>query len=250
MHMEYSADDLTAAGILQYFGYICTILVTLWTYDYVCSLREESTFLLQSRWTKVKALYIITRYAPFCLVITNMYLALVPNENVNKCRMLIDIYTCFAVISLTGSECFFVLRTYALWSSNRMVLVAMLSTLVTIIVSFVSLWFTAIATSNLTISAIPGITGCYRISNTIQLTVPFILLFVFQLVLISLTLIRAIQSWRSTSGPLHAVLLKHNTFYYVCGLRESELTYISLIDNDYHSESSLGRERHCTNDIL
>ncbi|KAG1728327.1 hypothetical protein EDB19DRAFT_1747395 [Suillus lakei] len=44
------------------------------------------------------------------------------------------------------------------------------------------------------------------------------MLFVFQLGLISLTLIRVIHSWRSAKGHLHAVLVKHNIYYYACGL--------------------------------
>src|SRR6267154_1544268 len=37
----------------------------------------------------------------------------------------------------------------------------------------------------------------------------------------SLTLTRAIQSWRTASTPLYAVMLKHNIFYCACGLCES-----------------------------
>jgi predicted membrane channel-forming protein YqfA (hemolysin III family) len=39
----------------------------------VCS--SKWTFLRQSRWTKVKGLYIITRYIPFLMLITAMYRA-------------------------------------------------------------------------------------------------------------------------------------------------------------------------------
>ncbi|KAG2080566.1 hypothetical protein BD769DRAFT_1555240, partial [Suillus cothurnatus] len=85
-------------------------------------------FLRRSRWTKVKALYIIARYVPFLFIITDIY--------------------CLGVISLTCSECFFVLRTYALWNSNRIVLVAMLSALFAIIASFIGICFSAIATSH------------------------------------------------------------------------------------------------------
>ncbi|KAG2341869.1 hypothetical protein BDR05DRAFT_964945 [Suillus weaverae] len=54
----------------------------------------------------------------------------------------------------------------------------------------------------------------------------FVLLFVFQLGLVSLTLIRVVQSWRSTKGHLHAVLVKHYIFYYACGLFLSVLNVL------------------------
>ncbi|KAG1809151.1 uncharacterized protein BJ212DRAFT_619312 [Suillus subaureus] len=242
--MEYSASDIAAARILQYLAYICTALITFWTYDYLCSLHDEWTFLLRSRWTKVKCLYITARYIPFFLITSDIFLTLTPVENSKACKMLISIYSCFAVISLTCSECispssrhrrapdpihpgFFVLRTYALWSNNRIILVAMLSTLFAVIVSFIGIWFSAVAKSQyFSTGAIPGITGCYRTSNSVQLYLPFIVLFVFQLGLVTLTLIRAIRDWRSTRYPLYATLVKHNIFYYACGLLFSALNVL------------------------
>ncbi|KAG1781116.1 hypothetical protein EV702DRAFT_1275943 [Suillus placidus] len=247
MWMEYSADDIEVAGTLQYLAYICTALITFWTYDYICSLHDEWTFLLRSRFTKVKCLYIIARYVPFFLIASDICLTLTPNENPKACRIFIIIYSCFAVISLTCSECispssrhkrtpdpihpgFFVLRTYVLWSNDRIVLVAMLSTLFATIVSFIGIWFSAIATSQYSTSSaipgIPGITGGYRTSGSVKLYLPFVLLFVFQLGLVSLTLIRATQDWRSTRYPLHAALVKHNIFYYACGLLFSALNIL------------------------
>ncbi|KAG1728331.1 hypothetical protein EDB19DRAFT_164630 [Suillus lakei] len=208
--MEYSANDITAVRILQYLAYICTALVTFW---------DEWTFLLRSRWTNVKCLYIIARYVPFCLITADLWLTLAPDENANTCRI-----------------------TYALWSNNRIVLVAMLLTLFATIVSFIGIWFSATATSQyFTTSAIPGITGitgCYRTSSSVRLYLPFILLFMFQLGLVSLTLIRAIQNWRLTGCPLYAVLVKHNIFYYACGLLLSGLNVLvpMLFSNSaYHS---------------
>ncbi|KAG2344917.1 hypothetical protein BDR05DRAFT_998918 [Suillus weaverae] len=193
-------------------------MATFWIYDYVCSLDEEWMFLRQSRRTRVKVLYIIARYVPFLFVITDVFLNFAPNENTKKCKILVNIFSSLGVISLACSECFFVLRTYALWNSNKMVLVAMLSTLFTIIVSFIGICFSAIATSHVTTSAIPGITGCYRSSTSVQFFLPFLLLFVFQLGLVTLTLIRVFQTWRTSNSAMHTVLVKHNMFYYICGL--------------------------------
>ncbi|KAG1844397.1 hypothetical protein C8R48DRAFT_735666 [Suillus tomentosus] len=56
-------------------------MATFWIYDYACSLHEEWSFLLQSHWSKMKGLYIVTRYLPFILLITNLYMSFTPNEN-------------------------------------------------------------------------------------------------------------------------------------------------------------------------
>ncbi|KAG1728317.1 hypothetical protein EDB19DRAFT_162032 [Suillus lakei] len=216
--MEYSTDDITTGRNLQSLAYMCTALVTFWTYDYACSLHEEWTFLLRSRWTKIKGLYIIARYAPFFPITVYLWLSLAPDVNHNKCQTLNNISACFAVIGFTCSECFFILRTYVLWNNNRIVLVSMMSFLFAIIVASIGISFTANADSNITTSAIPSIPGCYWSSDSFLFFMPFVLLFVFALVLVILTLIRVIHSWRLAKGHLHAVLVKHNIFYYACGL--------------------------------
>ncbi|KAG2065842.1 hypothetical protein BDR04DRAFT_1234340 [Suillus decipiens] len=227
--MEYSADEIAAARSLQYLAYICTSMATFWIYDYVCSLHEEWKFLWWSHWTKVKILYIIARYVPFLFVITDIFLNFAPNENSQKCKILVNIYSSLGVISLACSEYFFVLRTYALWNSNRIVLTAMLSTLFAIIASFIGICFSAIATSHVTTSVVPGITGCYRSSTRVQFFMPFLLLFIFQLGLFTLTLIRIAQTWRTSNGSMHTVLVKHNIFYYACGLFLSTVNVLAPV---------------------
>ncbi|KAG1728318.1 hypothetical protein EDB19DRAFT_162161 [Suillus lakei] len=217
--------------------YMYTALATLWTYDYACSLHEEWTFLLRSRWTKIKGLYIIARYVPFFLITAYLWLYLAANENLSKCRTLNDISACFAVISLTCSECFFILRTYALWNNNRIVLITMMSILFAVIVASIGVAFNANATSDVTTSAIPGITGCSQSPQGVPFFSSFIMLFLFQLGLISLTLIRVIKSWRSAKVHLYGVLVKHNIYYYTCGLLLSVANFLLLMllsDSIYH----------------
>ncbi|KAG1837738.1 hypothetical protein C8R48DRAFT_782594 [Suillus tomentosus] len=216
--MEYSAVDISAATNLQRLTYLYMSMTTFWTYDYACALHEEWEFLRRSRWTKVKALYIMTRHLPFFLIVMYLCLNFAPIEDPNKCRILINVYSSLSQISAICSECFFMIRTYALWNNNKIVLVGLLSTAFAMIVTSVSIRFATIATSHVTTSAIPRTPSCPSSSSSVLYFMSFIFLFVFQLVLITLTLTRAIQSWRSTKGPLQAILVKHNIFYYVCGL--------------------------------
>ncbi|KAG1816217.1 hypothetical protein EV424DRAFT_1075288 [Suillus variegatus] len=221
--MEYSAVDISAATSLQRLAYLYMSMTTFWTCDYACALHEEWEFLRWSRWTKVKALYIMTRHLPFFLIVMHLYLNFAPIEDPDKCRMLINVYSCF-----------FMIRTYALWNNNRIVLVGLLST------------------AFLRLARIPGTPSCPSRSSSVLYFISFIFLFVFQLVLIILTLTRAIQSWWSTKGPLQAILVKHNIFYYVCGLCESGFCMFHgsvLIGDDYCSESSLGRQCPCASAI-
>ncbi|KAG2743820.1 hypothetical protein P692DRAFT_20838111 [Suillus brevipes Sb2] len=84
-------------------------------------------------------------------------------------------------------------------------------------------------------SVIPGVTGCYWSSRGVQNSMSFILLFVFQLGLVSLTLIHVIQRWRMTKSHLHAILVKHNIFYYACGLVLSTINALVLMLVSYYT---------------
>ncbi|KAG2140024.1 hypothetical protein BD769DRAFT_174133 [Suillus cothurnatus] len=215
--MEHSSDDIASARSLQFATYINVSISTIWLYDYACSLHEEWTFLLRSQWSKVKCMYIVTRYLPFIILAVNLYLNFTSNDNSNRCQVLGIMGTGLGVASVIFSECLFILRTYVVWNKNRMLLAATLSTFFTFIVASLIIDSTASVLAKYATSAIPGITGCYNSSTSFQLFIQYLLLSVFQLGLMMLTLIRAIQSWRMNSNRLYVVLVKHNVFYYTCG---------------------------------
>ncbi|KAG1794608.1 uncharacterized protein HD556DRAFT_417321 [Suillus plorans] len=220
LQMVYSTDDIAAAISLQSFKYIFASTATFWTYDYACSLHEEWTFLLRSHWSKMKGLYIVTRYLPFIFLATNLYIDFTPNENPTKCRVLANIESGLGIVLVILSECFFILRTYVLWNKNRILLAAMLCTSFMFVVASLSVTFDTTVPAAYTTSAIPGITGCHRSSTSYRLFIPFLLSSVFELGLMILTLIRAIQSWRTNPSRLYLVLVNHNISYYACALRE------------------------------
>ncbi|KAJ8580921.1 hypothetical protein M405DRAFT_833369, partial [Rhizopogon salebrosus TDB-379] len=120
-------------------------------------------------------------------------------------------------------------RTYALWNHNRYVLAALVFAFFAIIVASVSVLFATTATAPFETSEILGVTGCYQGEGSFKLFIPFLLLFVHELGLLSLTLIRATQSWRTVRNALYAVLLKHDVFYYACGLFFSAVNILTSL---------------------
>ncbi|KAG2104284.1 hypothetical protein BD769DRAFT_1779829 [Suillus cothurnatus] len=249
--MEYSSDDVAAARSLQFATRVHASMATFWIYDYGCSLDEEWSFLLRSQWSKVKGLYIVTRYLPFVLLTSNLYLSFNPNDNPSKCQVFDDIDSGIGIVSVVFSEFFFILRTYALWNKNRILLISMLSIFFvsfqsihhtqasarcidqTFVGASVGVSFATIAPATSATSAIPGITGCYQSSTSFPLLIPILLLSVFELGLMILTLTRAIQSWRIYPSRLYVVLVNHNIFYYVCGLLFSATNIFTLLFLQY-----------------
>ncbi|KAG1794641.1 uncharacterized protein HD556DRAFT_1474933 [Suillus plorans] len=190
-------------------------MATFWIYDYVYSLDEEWTFLLRSRWTKVKGLYIVTRYLPFIVLAMELCLRFTPNENIEmpgvgpyKFRVrhaisrLLRVYvSCFPEI------CFFILRTYALWNKNRILLIAMLSTFFMQLARFREL---------------RGAIGVRPIIGSSCLFFSFAF---------------SNWNWRTNPSHLYVVLVNHNISYYACGFLFSVTNVFTslLLKYSYHT---------------
>ncbi|KAG1899703.1 uncharacterized protein F5891DRAFT_393690 [Suillus fuscotomentosus] len=212
--MEYSIDDVAAARSLQLSTYIYTSMAAFWAYDYACSLHEEWIFLLQSHWSKMKGVYIVTRYLPFILLVIDLYMIFTPNENLVTCGMLANISLGFGILLSVCAEWFFILRTYVLWDRNKILLTAILGTYLSFLAATIVIAIDANISAAYATSPIPGITGCYQSSTSDRIFIPFVLFSVFELGLIIITLIRAMQGWRRTPCHLYVVLVNHNIFYY------------------------------------
>ncbi|OJA10094.1 hypothetical protein AZE42_11611 [Rhizopogon vesiculosus] len=179
---QFSIDGCVLGGppVAMYFCRLLNWLIQ--TYDYVCSIHEEVMYLsalFRSRWTKVKGLYIVTRYTPFLLFASYLYMNFSSNENFNHCQTINTICACFSVISLVCAESFFIIRTYVLWNKSRIVLAVVLTT--SLVSPMRSPYHKLLATAPFETSVIPGITGCYQSSGGFDLFIPFLLLFVLEL---------------------------------------------------------------------
>ncbi|KAG1842736.1 hypothetical protein DFJ58DRAFT_805649, partial [Suillus subalutaceus] len=90
--------------------YISFSVATIWIYDYACSLHEEWTFLLRSHWSKVKCLYIVTRYLPSILLAANLYCAFRSSTHHPDNELILGYYfplTGLSIVAVMCSECIF-----------------------------------------------------------------------------------------------------------------------------------------------
>ncbi|KAG2364368.1 hypothetical protein BDR07DRAFT_1482483 [Suillus spraguei] len=227
--MEYSSDNIAEARSLQFLTYIYVSMATFWIYDYACSLQEEWMFLLRSDWSKVKGLYIVTRYLPFIIIVTVLWKYFAPNENMEACHVLNNLNSGLGIASVIFSECFFVLRTYVLWNKNRILLGAMSSTSVAFLVASFSSTFTATVPAAYETNMIPGITDCYENPTSSGWFIQFILLTVFELGGTHDTHAHTCHTeLQMRSSRLYVVLVKHNIFYYGCALLINIFTSLLL----------------------
>ncbi|KAJ8587655.1 hypothetical protein M405DRAFT_821254 [Rhizopogon salebrosus TDB-379] len=128
-----------------------------------------------------------------------------------------------------ATKAILILRTYALWNRSEIVLAVILTAFFAVLVTLLIVTFSTSATATFNTSVNPAITGYYQYSVSIDRSVPFLLLIVLELGVVVLTLIRAIVYWRINRNPLYIVLLKHNIFYYACGLFFSAINALTSL---------------------
>ncbi|KAG2356336.1 hypothetical protein BDR07DRAFT_454279 [Suillus spraguei] len=102
--VEDSSDNIAAARSLQFCAYMYVSIATFWCYDYICSLHEEWTYLLRSDRSKVKCLYIVTRYLPFIYLVTVLWHHFTPDENPERCWVLADLKSGLGIALVSFSE--------------------------------------------------------------------------------------------------------------------------------------------------
>ncbi|KAG1722390.1 hypothetical protein EDD22DRAFT_854164 [Suillus occidentalis] len=138
-----------------------------------------------------------------------------PDENPDKCLMLDNVCSSF-----------FVLRTYALWNNNRIVLAALLTAFLAVGIAVCRsfLWLKW----NRTIRDQPG-PGYYGLLPALGRH--------RVLCTICPSYLRLNWTWRTANTHLFTVLLKHNIFYYACGLFCSVVNILTslLLEHAYNA---------------
>ncbi|KAG1905313.1 uncharacterized protein F5891DRAFT_1183251 [Suillus fuscotomentosus] len=175
-------------------------------------------------------MYIVTRYLPFIILAIDLYMSFAPNENPAKCRVLQNINPGLDLVLVIFSECFFILRTYALWNRNRFLLVAMLLTLF-LVVDVSARLFSELPLALL--SPLPSLQhpnpGNYRVLPE------------FDQLLALYTISSPFCIRTGAGGQIQmvctAVLVNHNISYYACGLLFSAANIFTslLLEYSYHS---------------
>ncbi|THU77252.1 hypothetical protein K435DRAFT_846268 [Dendrothele bispora CBS 962.96] len=108
-------------------NYIKVACLALLTYDTVTTLNLEFEYIWKRRWTVVKALYLYSRYSTFIDTFIAVYERLGPN--ITDCNRTMTFTTIYAGWGISLSEVLLMIRTYAIYSRSR-----------TIVIFFIFLW--------------------------------------------------------------------------------------------------------------
>lgn len=205
-------------------GYILLSALTVVIYDVVTHLDEEIDYIVRSRPTFVKTIFILCRYLPFIIGALRIY-EIVGEVYIddNLCLVLLRSSIWFSFLQMACVEFIFILRTYALWGCSRRVLFCLLAAyLATCITDITSL---KIYTRALYAEA------CYGQANpgASWLLVSFVALVSLEIGLFGMSMYRVLSQYRAASGQLLKSLVRNNIMYFGASVALNILNIVGIL---------------------
>ncbi|KAI0317395.1 hypothetical protein OF83DRAFT_1083633 [Amylostereum chailletii] len=207
---------------LSYFVFItqvhfCSMYAVL-VWDWITSIRKEYDFIWKSKWTPIKGLYLFCRYW-LLIVMPYVLWCYTVNHSWETCLKVYKSPVALAMWNQVGAELVLLLRTYAFFGRNKMMLAAMLTALGGII--GYQLW---VDTSRMPplpfLDQSPNPKGpCLPMSRPgeAHLLGFFVAPLAFDSVVTALTVGKALLMHRrlGPSSPVIQVFLREGVFYYI-----------------------------------
>ncbi|OAX40699.1 hypothetical protein K503DRAFT_589082 [Rhizopogon vinicolor AM-OR11-026] len=225
--MATQAVDVSSAAIsqLQYrvVNYVFIVVVTSVVYDFLTNLDDELDYLLNSRTTLAKVLFIACRYIPFVLCALHVPMAFgVIGE---ACPWIAQSIIVSCVTLMSCAECIFALRTYALWNFNRRVRMVLLISFLALLCGVATL----VVACGVTMTKTTFTAGCYAGPvPTNFILAPYILLLLLEIEIVCLTFYRMMKYYYTTRCRLLTLVTQYSIGYIFAGLFVTVLNIIAI----------------------
>ncbi|KAJ8088104.1 hypothetical protein PM082_013655 [Marasmius tenuissimus] len=205
--------------------------------DTVSNLDQEYRYIWQRKWRFVEILYLCARYGTFLDSILAVYERLGPIKSTD-CNRLMNFITIFSGTGVVVAEWILMIRTYAIFSSSRKILVLLV--LLWLAAGGASYWAVARwGIGSFHPSAFPpkvaGFVKCYRGANEIVF-ISYMAILIIETVIVVMTTWKAYRMWWITTrnappgtSPLIASLYRDGIFFYCCLLPFTTLNMIALL---------------------
>ncbi|KAF5357420.1 hypothetical protein D9758_005936 [Tetrapyrgos nigripes] len=231
-----SDADVHAARLLQAVKYANVASITILVWDYLLTLEREIRLVWKGHWGSVKILYILSRFPPFFDVPLVMYYALAPNVPLSRCQPIYAVASWFTLFGIVVAEAILMKRTVALWGVDKRIYFGLIGLMV---VSSIcapvilqpgpdlerfckAVTIPCAVTVGLFLESLrygppplPTVTGCYPTEGSVIVFVDFILLILYESVMLGLTLWVGFRKFRHSRNPLIVTLYRDGIFYFV-----------------------------------
>ncbi|KAH7905742.1 hypothetical protein BJ138DRAFT_727169 [Hygrophoropsis aurantiaca] len=196
--------------------------VALYLFDYALNLDVEVAYILTSKLSITKCLYLACRYLPIVLAGVQWPANFAPNINIDDCVVLfsIDIWLTGSILSC--SEGIFLCRAYALWGCSKRILMILLSSfMITAILVIVIMgnFQASMTVSHLLVEPPAPIAGnCLADSPDRAYFMTYVLMLLFEAEIFIFTAYRVHVHYRHQKGYLMMIMAQHGIFYFIVAL--------------------------------
>ncbi|KAJ7473948.1 hypothetical protein FB451DRAFT_1466370 [Mycena latifolia] len=229
MAIEVAVD--LAASRLQIVKYADIASIALLFFEYSLTLNFEKTLVWPSRLSISKILFLLSRYLPFFEVPLILYYVFAVNASLKHCKIINGAVIITRLVGMAIAEAVLLLRTYALSGKNHQVLIVFGTMSACQPPPPVS------PSSSTAQNAVPplDLPGCNLIGGTFILVgVPFIIIVLNEIALMSYTLYLGVKAYRHSRSPLVVTLYRDGVMYFAFLSVGSLVNLINLISGPSH----------------
>ncbi|KIJ34817.1 hypothetical protein M422DRAFT_51761 [Sphaerobolus stellatus SS14] len=212
--MPSTASFETAALIKQNVTYLDMVAVAVLAYDYLLTIDREARLVWPVPWNFGKVLYFLTRYPVFAetfMVLYHQFAVLSPGE----CTGLFRAIGFGLGIGTLIAESILAVRTWVIWHRNIRIGYILLGSL---ILCWTPLfYFLKIALYSLvfTTPPHPETPGCFLAKQSRNLYIVFVIVMIFETLVLGLTLLKGVEHFRGTNSTLVSVLYRDGILNYI-----------------------------------
>ncbi|KAJ8584522.1 hypothetical protein M405DRAFT_936563 [Rhizopogon salebrosus TDB-379] len=205
-------------------------VVAIWAYDFALTFDKEVEFVLGARWRIPKLLYLVCRYLPFAIIAIDLSPILQHGLSVKSCTSYFAINSYIGVTVLCCAETLFMQRVLAMSSYRHWRWIIIFCNLVLFVVPVGVVLTFSNSSSIILQSPIPEITSCYISKTGHVVIVAYIILVIGETKILGLMLYHSWILYRDPERiiPLARILVRHNVFYFTCGLFSSALVVVIM----------------------
>ncbi|EJD06713.1 uncharacterized protein FOMMEDRAFT_152015 [Fomitiporia mediterranea MF3/22] len=201
--------------------------LTLFIYDYFCTLEDEIRLVWPSRWSFIKCVYFLNRASAFLASFFLVYLLLVINEG--SCRPSLFTTALMGQLTFVIGEIVLFMRVYAIWCCSRRMLILLLLIYIPGVVG--STYANLHATSTAITATFPELfdSGCLVIYTSTDFWACYLVLLFHETFMLVLILMRAFRFSGYKISKILKRIVQDGIFYYICVLGMSVANLLVLL---------------------
>ncbi|KAH7885773.1 hypothetical protein F5I97DRAFT_1150618 [Phlebopus sp. FC_14] len=217
--MTSSQSLMTDAFRLHASKFMKVSSLSILAYDYGLTMEREIDLMWGTDWGIARILFCLARYLPFVDASVYHYYAfatLADPDGYEDCTSLYYAAMWLDIFGICAAEGLLILRTFAMWKCNKKILLGLLVLAAAPLSVALVLEVKGAGLLSYGPAPEPGVPGCYETRSNDLLYAFFLLLVVFETVVLGLTAYRASQQLRQSSGPLMRALYVDSIINLLC----------------------------------